>query len=67
MIATQAESTRTISTNSMDLSKKEVITCPLCEKEHSQQRYQVQSWKIVQCEHCRFVYVNPRLEKNRTT
>jgi SAM-dependent methyltransferase len=48
----------------MDLSKTEHIACPLCNNDVAAEKYSVQSWKIMQCRHCRFVYVNPRLQKS---
>lgn len=48
----------------IDLTKREEIECPVCAEQQSQLQYTVQSWKVVQCRSCRFVYVNPRLEKN---
>ena len=47
----------------MDLSKTEQINCPLCEKDDFHLQCRVGSWKVVQCKHCQFVYVNPRLQK----
>lgn len=48
----------------MDLSKREAINCPLCHANHFREKYEIDSWKIVECEECHFIYVNPRLEKN---
>ena len=48
----------------MDLSKREYINCPLCQANHPQNKYKIDSWNIVKCKNCDFIYVNPRLEKN---
>jgi len=48
----------------MDLSKTEIISCPLCENDSSHQKHKIGSWKIIQCDQCEFVFVNPRLEKS---
>jgi len=47
----------------MDLSNKESVNCPLCNKNDYKQKYRIESWSIVKCNQCDFVYVNPRLEK----
>jgi len=47
----------------MDPANKEPVNCPLCNKNDYQQKYQIDSWNIVKCNHCGFVYVNPRLKK----
>ncbi|RZK11205.1 MAG: class I SAM-dependent methyltransferase [Flavobacterium sp.] len=46
-----------------DLLKTEVISCPVCQQERNKEKYQIRGWKIVECESCKFVHVNPRLEK----
>jgi 2-polyprenyl-3-methyl-5-hydroxy-6-metoxy-1,4-benzoquinol methylase len=48
----------------MDLSKKESVPCPLCNYDRSHQKHRIQSWRIVQCKNCEFIYVNPRLQKS---
>lgn len=48
----------------MDLSKKETINCPLCHSERFREKYKIDSWPIVECARCNFIYVNPRLEKS---
>ncbi|NTS42125.1 class I SAM-dependent methyltransferase [Flavisolibacter sp. BT320] len=48
----------------IDLTKREAIKCPLCSRQQSKLAHTLQSWKIVQCEACQFVYVNPRLVKD---
>ena len=47
----------------MDPANKESVNCPLCNKNYYQWKYQIDSWNIVKCNHCNFVYVNPRLQK----
>lgn len=54
----------TAAKHTIDLKKRETIECPVCANQQSQLQYTVQSWKVVQCCTCCFVYVNPRLEKN---
>lgn len=53
-----------VSTPEMDLSGTEKIACPLCEGTASKPKHTIGSWTIVQCKACRFVYVNPRLERS---
>ncbi|MBB1282928.1 class I SAM-dependent methyltransferase [Flavisolibacter sp. BT320] len=48
----------------IDLTKREAIECPICTGQHTKLVYIVRSWKIVKCEDCQFVYVNPRLIKD---
>lgn len=47
----------------MDLANKEPVNCPLCNRNDYRQKYRIDSWAIVKCHHCDFVYVNPRLQK----
>ena len=47
----------------MDLANKEPVNCPLCNKNDYRQKYRIDSWNIVKCNYCDFVYVNPRLQK----
>lgn len=47
----------------MDPANKEFVNCPLCTKNNYTQKYRIDCWTIVQCDHCDFVYVNPRLQK----
>jgi 2-polyprenyl-3-methyl-5-hydroxy-6-metoxy-1,4-benzoquinol methylase len=47
----------------MDPANKESVNCPLCNKNDYRQKYRIDSWNIVKCNHCDFVYVNPRLQK----
>jgi 2-polyprenyl-3-methyl-5-hydroxy-6-metoxy-1,4-benzoquinol methylase len=47
----------------MDLANKEFVNCPLCDKNNYTKKYRIDSWNIVRCIHCDFVYVNPRLQK----
>ncbi|MEP7374126.1 MAG: class I SAM-dependent methyltransferase [Chitinophagaceae bacterium] len=47
----------------MDLANKELVNCPLCDKNDYTKKYRLNSWNIVQCVQCNFVYVNPRLQK----
>jgi 2-polyprenyl-3-methyl-5-hydroxy-6-metoxy-1,4-benzoquinol methylase len=63
MITTQTDTTHLVSTSSMDLSKIENISCPLCQNNGSNQKHRIGSWQIVQCAKCELIYVNPRLEK----
>ena len=47
----------------MDPANKEFVNCPLCDKNEYKTKYRIDSWTIVKCDHCDFVYVNPRLQK----
>ena len=47
----------------MDLANRETVNCPLCNKNNYKKKYIIESWSIVKCNHCDFIYVNPRLEK----
>ena len=47
----------------VDFSNIENIECPVCRHFVYQERFQIKTWKIVQCKQCDFVYVNPRLHK----
>ena len=47
----------------MDPANKEPVNCPLCNKNDYRQKYTIDTWNIVKCNHCDFVYVNPRLQK----
>jgi len=47
----------------MDPAKKEFVNCPLCDKNDHTLKYRIDSWTVVKCDHCDFVYVNPRLQK----
>lgn len=46
----------------MNLSNKVYINCPICAAKENSELYTIDSWKIVGCQRCKFVYVNPRLE-----
>jgi 2-polyprenyl-3-methyl-5-hydroxy-6-metoxy-1,4-benzoquinol methylase len=46
------------------MNKVELITCPICSSDQNTLQYSVKTWKIVGCNLCQFVYVNPRLTKN---
>ena len=35
------------------------MPCNLCGADHARQRYQLNGWTIVSCEHCGLIYVNP--------
>lgn len=35
------------------------MPCNLCGADHTRQRYQLNDWTIVSCEHCGLIYVNP--------
>lgn len=61
MIATEV--TLLAAATSMNLSQTEKINCPLCQESGSRLRYRVRNWSIVACNHCDFVYVNPRLQR----
>lgn len=63
MMAGQNAPAGLLSKATINLSKTESITCPLCRSALNQLRHQVAGWKIVECRRCQFVYVNPRLEK----
>lgn len=54
---------KTIGKPTIDLTKREAICCPVCFSNNKRAKYSIQTWKIVECTNCRFVYVNPRLEK----
>lgn len=41
----------------------EIIPCPICKSTEYTLRYNKDSWKIVECNKCQFIYVNPRLTK----
>ncbi len=47
----------------MNLSKTEKINCPLCANKSYHQKHKINIWRIVQCSNCKFIYVNPRLQK----
>jgi 2-polyprenyl-3-methyl-5-hydroxy-6-metoxy-1,4-benzoquinol methylase len=47
----------------MDLANKESVNCPFCHNNDYKHKYRIDSWNIVKCNHCDFVYVNPRLQK----
>ena len=47
----------------MNLANKELVNCPLCSKNNYKKKYKIKIWNIVKCNHCDFVYVNPRLQK----
>jgi 2-polyprenyl-3-methyl-5-hydroxy-6-metoxy-1,4-benzoquinol methylase len=47
----------------MEQGNKETVNCPLCNKDDYTLKHQIESWKIVQCKLCDFIYVNPRLQK----
>ena len=47
----------------MNLSDTESIDCPVCAHNSFTVKYRIRQWKIVQCNACAFVYVNPRLKK----
>src|SRR5829696_1189491 len=64
MIASEPPLLHAVTKHSMDLSKIETISCPLCKNTGCYQKHDINSWKIVQCNNCSFTYVNPRLEKS---
>ena len=47
----------------MDPANKEFVNCPLCDNNDYKTQYRINSWSIVKCDHCDFVYINPRLQK----
>jgi len=51
-------------TTQMDLSNTEKLCCPLCNNPETNLKYHIQSWNIVECCSCGFVYVNPRLVRS---
>lgn len=64
MTATSAFPKRSSADYSMDLSKVENIDCPVCAAAGYQQKHALGRWRIVECNNCSFVYVNPRLQKS---
>lgn len=49
--------------HTIDASKREFISCPICATSDIREKYVIGSWKVVLCANCSFAYVNPRLEK----
>ena len=47
----------------IDVTKRELIDCPVCAKNKAKNKYVIGSWNVVLCDNCSFAYVNPRLEK----